>query len=63
MKKNHSAKNKPTLLSGLSIKDVRKIFQKTNITNVRVRIRGVRNISFSENFTYVLNGSLLSKKN
>ena len=59
MKKNDSAKNKPTLLSGPSIKDVRKIFQKTNITKVRVRIRGVRNISFSENLAYVL----LSKKN
>ena len=44
-----------------SIKYVRKIFQKTNISNPLIRIRtcayqGVRNISFSENFAYVLNG-------
>ena len=46
---------------GSSIKYVRKIFQKTNISNPLIRIRmcayqGVRNISFSEDFAYVLNG-------
>ena len=46
---------------GPSIKYVRKIFRKTNIANPLVRRRtcayqGVKNVSFSENFTYVLNG-------
>ena len=46
---------------GSFIKYVRKIFQKTNISNPLIRIRtcayqGVRNISFSEDFAYVLNG-------
>ena len=45
---------------GLSIKYARKIFRKTNISNPLIRTRtcayqGVRNVSFSENFTYVLN--------
>ena len=38
---------------GPSIKYVRKIFQKTNIS---CAYQGVRNASFSENFAYVLNG-------
>ena len=47
---------------GSSIKYVRNIFRKTNICNALIRTRtcayqGVRNISFSENFAYVLNGS------
>ena len=46
---------------GSSIKYVRKIFRKTNISNRLIRTRaylyqGVRNVSFSENFAYVLNG-------
>ena len=46
---------------GLSIKCARKIFRKTNISNPLIRTRtcayqDVRNVSFSENFTYVLNG-------
>ena len=46
---------------GLSIKNVRKIFRKTNISNHLIRTRtcvyqGVRNVSFSGNFAYVLNG-------
>ena len=46
---------------GTSIKYVRKIFRKTNISNPLIRTRtcayqGVRNVSFSENFAYVLNG-------
>ena len=46
---------------GSSIKYVRKIFRKTNISNFLIRTRtcayqGVRNVSFSENFTYALNG-------
>ena len=46
---------------GLSIKYVRKIFWKTNISNSVIRTRtcayqGVRNVSFPENFVYVLNG-------
>ena len=41
-----------------------KIFPKTNIsypldTHLRVRIKGARNISFSENFVYVLNERFL----
>ena len=39
---------------GSSIKYVRKIFQKTNISNLRV-YQGVIDVSFSENFAYVLN--------
>ena len=47
--------------SGSSIKHKRKIFRKTNISNPLIRIRtcayqGVRNVSFSENFAYLLNG-------
>ena len=43
------------------IKFVRKIFRKTNISNPLICTRscayqGVRNVSFSENFAYVLNG-------
>ena len=44
---------------GLSIKYVRNIFKKTNIPNPLIRTcayQGVRNISFSGNFAYVLNG-------
>ena len=46
---------------GLSIKYVRKISRKTNISNPLIRTRksafqGVRNVSFSENFAYVLHG-------
>ena len=46
---------------GSSIKYVRKISWKTNISNPLIRARtceyqGFRNISFSENFAYVLNG-------
>ena len=46
---------------GLSTKNVRKIFRKANISNPLIRTRtrayqGVRNVSFSENFAYVLNG-------
>ena len=49
------------LFYGLSIKYIRKIFQKTNISEPLIRTRtcayqGVRNVSFSENFAYVLNG-------
>ena len=45
----------------LSIKYVRKISRKTNISNPLIRTRksayqGVRNVSFSENFAYVLHG-------
>ena len=51
---------------GLSIKYVRKIFRKTNISNPLIRIYmwaylWVRNDSFSETFAYVLNGWPLSK--
>ena len=47
--------------NGLSIKNVRKIFRKINISNPLIRTRtcayqGVRNVSFSGNFAYVLNG-------
>ena len=46
---------------GPSIKYVYKIFRRTNISNplMRTRMRayqGVRNVSFSANFAYVLNG-------
>ena len=48
---------------GLTIKYVRKIFRKTNMSNPLIRTstcayQGVRNVSFSENFAYVLNGWL-----
>ena len=48
-------------VKGSFIKYVRKIFRKTNISNPLIRTRtcayqGVRNVSFSENFAYVLNG-------
>ena len=48
-------------IKGSSIKYVRKIFQKTNISIPLIRTRtcvyqGIRNASFSENFAYVLNG-------
>ena len=47
--------------NGPSFKYVRKIFRKTNISNPLTRTptcahQGVRNVSFSENFAYVLNG-------
>ena len=46
---------------GPSINYVTKIFRKTNISNSVIRTRtcvyqGFRNVSFSENFAYVLNG-------
>ena len=46
---------------GPSIKYVRKIFGKTNISNPLIRTRTcayqeVRNVSFSENFAFALNG-------
>ena len=44
---------------GPSIKYVRKIFRKSNISNPLIRTctyQGVINVSFSENFAYVLNG-------
>ena len=46
---------------GPSFKYVRKIFRKTNSSNPLIRTptsahQGVRNVSFSENFAYVLNG-------
>ena len=44
---------------GSSIKYVRKIFRKANISNPLIRTcayQGVRNVSLSENFAYVLNG-------
>ena len=48
-------------LKGSSIKYVRKTFRKTNISNPLIRTctceyQGVRNVSFLENFAYVLNG-------
>ena len=51
---------------GLFIKYVRKIFRKTNISNPLIRTRtcayqGVRNVSSSENFSYVLYGCPLIK--
>ena len=53
-----------TIPKGSSIKYVRKIFRKTNIFNPLIRTRTcayqeIRNVSFSENFAYVLNGWLL----
>ena len=49
---------------GPPIKYGRKIFRKTNISNLLIHTRtcayqGVRNVSFSENFAHVLNGWLL----
>ena len=46
---------------GSSIKYVRKIFRKTDISNPLIRRRtctyqGVKNVSFSEDFAYLLNG-------
>ena len=51
---------------GSTIKYVCKIFRKTNISNVLIptrtcAYRGVRNLSFSKNFAYVLNGWPLSR--
>ena len=48
------------LFMGSFVKYVRKIFRKTNISNILIRTRtcayqGVTNVSFSENFAYVLN--------
>ena len=45
---------------------LRKTFRKTNISNPLIRTQtcacqGARNVSFSENFAYVLNGSPLSE--
>ena len=50
---------------GSSIKCVRKIFRKTNISNPLIRThtcayQGVRNVTFSENFAYVLYGCPLA---
>ena len=47
--------------SGSSIKYIRKIFRKTSISKPLISTRtcayqGVRNVSFLENFAYVLNG-------
>ena len=61
---NHgSAREKllPGSAMGSSIKCVRKMFRQTNGSNPLIRTRtcayqGARNISFSENFAYVLNG-------
>ena len=52
---------------GPSIKHVRKILRKTNISNPLIRTRpnahqGVRNVSPSENFAYVLNRWSLEEK-
>ena len=50
---------------GSPIKYIRKIFRKANISNPLIRTRtcayqGVRNVSFSENFAYVLYGCPLN---
>ena len=48
-----------------SMKHIRKTFQKANISYPLVRMcayKGVRNVSFSENFAYVLNGWPLAKE-
>ena len=55
------------LNKGSSIKYIRKIFRKTNTSNLQIRTRtrahqGVRNVNFSENFVFVLNGWSLSKQ-
>ena len=47
--------------NGLSYKYVRKTLRKANISNPLIRTlacadQGVRNVSFLENFAYVLNG-------
>ena len=49
------------MIMGSSIKYIRKIFRKTSISNSLIRTptytyQGGRNVSFSENFAYVLNG-------
>ena len=41
---------------GPSVKYLRRIFRKTNISNPLI-CKGVRNVIFSENFAYVLNDS------
>ena len=53
-------------IGGPCIKYVRKISRKTNISNPLIRMRscayqGVRNVSFSEDFAYVLNGWILEE--
>ena len=53
--------SKVFLIVGSSIKYVRKIFRKTNISNLLIRTRmcgyqGVRKISFSENSAYAITG-------
>ena len=53
--------NDVIISTGSSIKYVHKIFRKTNISNPLMRIRtcgyqGVRNVRFSDNFAYILNG-------
>ena len=50
------------------MKYIRKIFRKTNISNPLIctsscAYQGVRNVSFPENFAYLLNGWPLSRKN
>ena len=52
-------------IKGSSIKYVRKIFRKTNISKPLIRTgtcayQGVRNVIFSENFAYILNGWTLN---
>ena len=61
---NHQVSTHFLLQLGSSIKYVRKIFWKTSISNTLIRTRtcayqGVRNISFSENFTYELSSKLI----
>ena len=56
-----ATKAKHQTLKGLSIWHVRKIFRKTDISDPLIRTRtcayqGIRNVSFSENFAYALNG-------
>ena len=58
--KGNMTKSRLYLYIGSSIKYVRKIFRKTNISNPMIRThkcayQRVKNISFSENFAYVLN--------
>ena len=50
----------PLIQKGSPIKYVRIIFRKTNISNPLIRThtcayQGIRNVSFSENFAYILN--------
>ena len=59
--------NQCKCIKGPSIKYVRKIFRKNNISNPLIRTRTcayqwVRNVIFSENFAHVLNGWPLSRR-